>query len=80
MDNPQGAPQTKRLSRKIWVNDVLVLDNSETRTVGANDGVGGDIWQAGSSHQGFEYQFGISGGATGSITIESFEYIPYSVE
>ncbi len=80
MDNPQGAPQTKRLSRKIWVNGDLVLDNSETRTVGTNDGVGGDIWQAGSSHQGLEYQFGISGGATGSITIESFEHIPYDAE
>ena len=75
LDNPaSGQNQTKRLSRKIWVNGDLVLDNSETRTVGANDGVGGDIWQAGSSHQGLEYQFGISGGATGSMTIESFKY------
>ena len=83
MDNPQGAPQTKKLSRKIWINDVLVLDNSETRSAGTSDGVGGDVWQSGSTHPGLQYLFGIDSSAhtpEGSITIESFEHIPYSVE
>ena len=83
MDNPQGAPQTKRLSRKIWINDVLVLDNSEMATAGTSQGVGGDVWQSGSTHPGLQYLFGIDNldhNPTGTMTIDSFEYIPYSAE
>ena len=64
------------LSRKVYINDVLVCDNSTNV---------GDIWQNGSSHEGFQYNFGIGsddehGLGNGSMTIESFEYIPYSAE
>ena len=50
------------LSRKVWINDVLVLDNSTNV---------GDVWQEGSTQAGFNYLFGIESG-TGTMTIESF--------
>ena len=61
-----GTQQNKTLSRKVWINDVLVLDNSTNV---------GDVWQEGSTQSGFNYLFGIEAG-TGTMTIESFEYRP----
>ena len=61
-----GTQQNKTLSRKVWINDVLVLDNSTNV---------GDVWQEGSTQAGFNYLFGIESG-TGTMTIESFEYKP----
>lgn len=71
-----GTEMNQTLSRKVYINDVLVCDNSTNV---------GDIWQNGSSHEGFQYNFGIGsddehGLGNGSMTIESFEYIPYSAE
>ena len=71
-----GTEMNQTLSRKVYINDVLVCDNSTNV---------GDIWQNGSSHEGFQYNFGIGsddehGFANGTMTIESFEYIPYSAE
>lgn len=65
-----GTSQNNTLSRQLYINDQLVIDNSENV---------GDIWQSGSSHAGITYQFGIFGnGSTpaGSLTIDSFEYKP----
>ncbi len=61
-----GTQQNNTLSRKVWINDVLVLDNSTNV---------GDVWQEGSTQKGFNYLFGIEAG-TGTMTIESFEYKP----
>ena len=61
-----GTQQNKTLSRKVWINDVLVLDNSTNV---------GDVWQEGCTQAGFNYLFGIESG-TGTMTIESFEYKP----
>lgn len=61
-----GTQQNKTLSRKVWINDQLVLDNSTNV---------GDVWQEGSTQAGFNYLFGIEAG-TGTMTIESFEYKP----
>ena len=58
--------RNKTLSRKVWINDVLVLDNSTNV---------GDVWQEGCTQAGFNYLFGIESG-TGTMTIESFEYKP----
>ena len=68
-----GTEMNQTLSRKVYINDVLVCDNSTNV---------GDIWQNGSSHEGFQYNFGIGsddehGLGNGSMTIESFEFIPY---
>lgn len=77
---------TKTLSRELYINDVLVITNQDgTDTRRYNTG---DIWQDGSTHEGFQYEFGIAGDsddpykqtANGTMTIESFEYIPYTAE
>lgn len=69
-----GTNMNQTLSRKVYINDILVCDNSTNV---------GDIWQNGSSHEGFQYSFGIGSDAergigNGTMTIESFEYIPYT--
>ena len=69
-----GTEMNQTLSRKVYINDVLVCDNSTNV---------GDIWQSGSSHEGFQYNFGIGsddehGLGNGTMTIDSFEYIPYT--
>ena len=69
------------VSRKIWINDVLVyeqsINNSPDGTPGhATAWASCDIWQSGSTHPGLQYQFGIGAGGNGSITIDSFEYKP----
>ena len=61
-----GKEQNKAVSRKVWINDQLVLDNSTNV---------GDVWQEGSTQAGFNYLFGSEAG-TGTMTIESFEYKP----
>lgn len=74
----------KCLSRKLWINDVLVFEFSKTyypETESARPGdpaawCGADIWQSGSTHPGLQYQFGIGGNGNGSMTIDSFEYKP----
>ena len=70
------------LSRKLWINDVLVFEFSKTNYPAA-DGpkdpaawCGADIWQNGTNHPGLQYKFGIGGEGNGSITIDSFEYKP----
>ena len=72
----------KCLSRKLWINDVLVFEFSKTNYPAA-DGpedpaawCGADIWQNGTNHPGLQYKFGIGGEGKGSITIDSFEYTP----
>ena len=67
------------VSRKIWINDVLVyeqsINNSPDGTPGhATAWASCDIWQSGSTHPGLQYQFGIGAGGNGSLTIDSFEY------
>ena len=69
-----GTEMNQTLSRKVYINDILVCDNSTNV---------GDIWQSGSSHEGFQYNFGIGsddehGLGNGTMTIDSFEYIPYT--
>ena len=69
-----GTEMNQTLSRKVYINDILVCDNSTNV---------GDIWQNGSSHEGFQYNFGIGsddehGLGNGTMTIDSFEYIPYT--
>ena len=84
-DTRSGYQQNNILSRKMWINDELVFEFSktnypETETARPGDPAawcGGDIWQSGSTHPGLQYQFGIGGTGLGSLTIESFEYIPY---
>lgn len=74
------------LSRKLWINDVLVFEFSktnypETETNRPGDPAawcGADIWQSGGGHPGLQYQFGIGGTGNGTMTIDSFEYIPYT--
>lgn len=62
------------LLRQVYVNDVLVSERKDI----------GDIWQEGSTHPGFQYEFGIAcddaSQTNGTMTIESFEYIPYTAE
>ena len=58
-----GTNQNLTLSRKVWINDVLVLDNSVNV---------GDIWAANAESCGFFYCPGIQD-AVGSLTIKSFE-------
>ena len=75
-----GFAQNNVVSRKIWINDVLVFEFSKDVCPDPERNgrwCGGDIWQSGSTHPGLQYQFGIAGGAAGSITIDSFEYTPY---
>ena len=84
-DTRSGYQQNNILNRKLWINDEVVFEFSKTNypeTESARPGdpvawCGGDIWQSGSTHPGLQYQFGIAGGAAGSITIDSFEYTPY---
>lgn len=74
-----GFNQNNVVSRKIWVNDVLVFEFSkDVCPIPDHNGkwCGGDIWQEGSSHPGLQYQFGIGGNGNGSMTIDSFEYKP----
>lgn len=67
-----GTSQNNTLSRKLYINDVLVIDNSENV---------GDVWQSGSPASGISYQVGIFGNddvtPAGTVTIDSFEYTPY---
>lgn len=68
--------QNNTLSRQLYINGTLVLDNSTNV---------GDVWQEGSPQQGIPFEFGIGGEgdvviANGTMTIESFEYIPYTAE
>ena len=70
-------PLKQRLQRNVYINGNLVLEDNPKHV--------GDIWQNGSQHEGFQYNFGIGsddsvGIGNGSMTIESFEYIPYSAE
>ena len=58
-----GTNQNLTLSRKVWINDVLVLDNSVNV---------GDIWAANAESCGLFYCPGIQE-AVGSLTIKSFE-------
>ena len=58
-----GTNQNLTLSRKVWINDVLVLDNSVNV---------GDIWAANAGSCGLFYCSGIQE-AVGSLTIKSFE-------
>ena len=58
-----GTNQNLTLSRKVWINGTLVLDNSTNV---------GDIWAADSSIKGFNYEYGIQD-AAGSLVIKSFE-------
>ena len=58
-----GTNQNLTLSRKVWINDVLVLDNSVNV---------GDIWAANAESCGLYYCSGIQE-AVGSITIKSLE-------
>ncbi len=76
-----GYSQNNVVSRKLWINDVLVYEQSlehhpDDNPAHAIPWCGGDIWQAGSNHPGLQYQFGIGGAGNGSITIDSFEYKP----
>ena len=71
---------TKTLLRELYINDNLVLTNQDgTDPRRYNTG---DIWQEGSTHPGFQYEFGIAcddaAQTSGTMTIESFEYIPYT--
>ncbi len=60
------------LLRELYINDVLAYSRKDI----------GDIWQEGSTHPGFQYEFGIAcddaAQTSGTMTIESFEYIPYT--
>ncbi len=58
-----GTNQNLTLSRKVWINETLVLDNSTNV---------GDIWAANAESCGLFYCTGIQD-ALGSITIKSFE-------
>ena len=72
------------LTRQIYINGQLVLDNHDGSTWN-NKNVPVDIWQGKSTHPGFQWVFGLSNTdesdpASGSMTIDSFEYIPYSAQ
>ena len=58
-----GTAQNLTVARKVWINDVLVLDNSENV---------GDVWAANSSVKGFNYMFGLQD-AVGSLVLKTFE-------
>ena len=67
------------LLRQIYINGTLVLDNVAS---GTDKSMPVDIWQGNSTHPGFQWSFGLSDvntddPANGTMTIESFEYIPY---
>ena len=66
----KGGNYAKGIRRRIWINDVLVID----------DWNGGDIWQG--THDGLPYDFGIDSG-TGMITCNTFvadpNYWNYSI-
>ncbi len=68
MEPIDRAGTYRGISRKVYINDVLVSDE------GVNVG---DIWAPGSTQVGFNYLFGIESGV-GTMTIDSFEYIPYT--
>lgn len=70
MEPINRAGTYRGISRKVYINDVLVSDE------GVNVG---DIWASGSTQVGFQYLFGIESGV-GTMTIDSFEYIPYTAE
>ena len=75
-----GFTQNNVVSRKIWINDVLVFEFSKDVCPDPERNgkwCGGDIWQSGSTHPGLQYQFGIGGTGNGSMTIDSFKYTPY---
>lgn len=73
---------TKTLMRELYINDVKVLTNQDPSNPKRYNT--GDIWQEGSTHPGFQYEFGIAcddaSQTNGTMTIESFEYIPYTAE
>ncbi len=58
-----GTNQNLTLSRKVWINGTLVLDNSTNV---------GDIWAANAESCGLFYLSGVQD-AVGSLTIKSFE-------
>ena len=66
------------LNRQIYINGTLVLENV---TSGTDKSWPVDIWQGKSTHPGFQWVFGLSNTdesdpASGSMTIDSFEYTP----
>ena len=79
---------TKTLKRELYINDKLMITNQEITSNGTIRYNTGDIWQSGSGHPGFQFEFGIAGDSddpynqpgNGSMTIDSFEYIPYSAQ
>ena len=58
-----GQKPAEGLSKKIWINDVLVFDNN------ANSG---DVWKINPEIKGLHYKYGILN-AVGSLTIKTFD-------
>ena len=58
-----GMKPVEGLSKKIWINDVLVFDNKNNS---------GDVWRINTALGGLHYKYGILK-AVGSIVIKSFD-------
>ena len=58
-----GMKPAEGLSKKIWINDVLVFDNKNNS---------GDVWRINTALGGLHYKYGILN-AVGSIVIKSFD-------
>lgn len=58
-----GMKPVEGLSKKIWINDVLVFDNKNNS---------GDVWRINTALGGLHYKYGILN-AVGSIVIKSFD-------
>lgn len=58
-----GMKPVEALSKKIWINDVLVFDNKNNS---------GDVWRINTALGGLHYKYGILN-AVGSIVIKSFD-------
>lgn len=58
-----GMKPAEGLSKKIWINDVLVFDNKNNS---------GDVWRINTALGGLHYKYGILS-AVGSIVIKSFD-------
>lgn len=58
-----GLKPVEGLSKKIWINDVLVFDNKNNS---------GDVWRINTALGGLHYKYGILN-AVGSIVIKSFD-------
>ena len=67
-----GTNQNNVLNKKVWVNDVLVLNNILGADSQDEGRVSGDIWTANPETKGFNYCTGIQD-SVGSLTIKSFE-------